>query len=252
MGSCQDGSSIGDGALIRLHEGAGGIDTLEALGADLIAATDLDDLIPSPVFYDRDRTCTWFGCITWYEVGLYVNNPSIGAVRLNLDPRSNGTIRTSLSVDNIRLNWRASGKLVGIGYSGSGRITASRMTVGMDLRPRVERGDIKVGVSNVGVSTSGFNFQFNGFGWLEDVLDFFGYNVDNEIRKLVEGSLRDAARDQVPPAVEDLLQDLELATDIEVLGATTAIEAEPAAVDVDDKGITLRLAASASPGTWTS
>jgi hypothetical protein len=246
------GAGLGNGLEARLNEGA--IDTLETLGEGLVAGTDLTALIPSPVWSQSAETCIdlgWFGeyCWTWYSIALYIYSPSISGTDLELDPRT-GWIDAMATIYNPVLYWYASGTVLGIGYSGSGDIRASAITVDMDLTPYVSGGQLYVGISNVNCDTSGFDFDWDSWVW--DVIDFFGIPIDSIIAGLVESAVEGVIADQVPALLEDALGSLELATDLDLLGNTYAFDAAPYAVSVDEQGITLDLATTFTAYNWYS
>jgi hypothetical protein len=240
------GDEVENGLAIRIKQGIGGFDTLEALGEDLISATDLDALIPSPVFSDSYKR--WG--ITWYSVKLYVTNPSLGPVSFDLDPRSTGVLRATVKVNDPELDWSANGTVAFISASGNGDITADDITVTMDLKPRVSGRTLYMDVDSV--STSLTNFDFDMDGWLYDVLDFFGVDtlISNLIKGYMEDAIEDAIYDEVPPILEDALSSLELGTDLEIMDQTYRLDAAPAAVSVDAYGMNLELASTFKAGVW--
>ncbi|MFH1467902.1 MAG: hypothetical protein ABIO70_26185 [Pseudomonadota bacterium] len=246
------GAGLGNGLEARLNEGA--IDTLESLGEGLIAGTDLTSMIPSPVWSDYAESCIdlgWLGryCWEWYSVALYIYSPSISGTDLELDPRT-GWIDALATIYDPVLYWSASGAVLGIGYSGSGDIRASAITVDMDLTPYVSGGQLYVGISNVNCDTSGFDFDWDS--WLWDVIDFFGFPIDSLIASLVETAVEGVIADEVPAVLEDALGSLELATDLAFEDNTYAFDAEPYAVSVDEHGITLDLATTFTAYNWLS
>lgn len=241
-----------DGILARLHQGSGGLGTLEVMGEGLVSATDIDDLIPSPAYSAKDETSTWLGTFTWYSVYLYVRNPSIGDVDLTLDPRSTGYLRASFKVEDISMDWSASGELLEVDYSYTGDITSDDITVTMDLYPYVYGGQIYAYIVSTNVSTNNFDFDLAGADSLEEVLDFFGIDVDGLIADYVEDALEDVIADEVPDLIEDLLQDLELSTDLDIEDRTYAFDATPASIDVDSTGLTLALDTAFTVDSWKS
>ncbi len=241
------------GLLVRLHEGPGGIDVLEDMGSDLVAATDLDALIPSPAYSAEQESCYdvlwWEVCVTWYSIDLYVTNPSIGGTSLDLDPTASGTLDATFTVTDVSLNWSADGTLAFIDYSGSGTITVDSLDVAMSLVPYVDNGDIKVDVQSVDVTTSGFDFDWDS--WLYDIIDFFGVPVDDWIAGYVEDALESTVSDEVPALVEDSLADLEIAQSFDVGDVTCDFDAVPDTIAVDDTGITLALETAFTARSWT-
>ncbi len=247
--------STADSAMLaRLNEGAGGLDELEAIGEGLVAATDLDALIPYPAYSYYEETCIdyWWDevCWDWYSVSLYITSPRIGSTDMELDPLSSGKLQASFIVNAPSLNWSASGDVVGIGYSGSGTITATSITVTLLLTPYVSGGDIGVTVDSVGVASSGFDFDFDS--WLYDALDYVGVDIDGLIQDYMEDAIADVVYDEVPGVIGEALQDLEIGYTFELSDNTFAFLATPDAVTVDGTGITLGLATTFWTETWAS
>ena len=251
-----EGSGVGNGLVARVNQG--GLDTLETIGEDLIDNTDVAGMIPSPVYYGYAEDCWdpcggWFGgceiCIPWYELALYVNNPTLGASDLELDPRS-GYLHADGTVHDIYVGWSASGAVIGIGYSASGSISADSMTIGMDVTPSISGGNINTSVSNVTVSSSNFDFDFDS--WIYDVANFFGIDVDGMVQDEVESAIQSAVQDEIPPLLEDTFQDLEIATDFSFEGRTYDFMAEPYSIAVDNDGLSLGLVTYLTVDTWSS
>lgn len=240
--------------LARLNEGAGGLDELEAIGEGLVAATDLDALIPYPAYSYYEETCIdyWWDevCFDWYSVSLYITSPRIGSTDMELDPLDSGQLQASFVVYSPSLNWSASGDVVGIGYSGSGTITADSITVTLLLTPYVSGGDIGVTVNSVSVSSSGFDFDFDS--WLYDALDYVGVDIDGMIQDYMEDAIADVVYDEVPSVIGEALQDLEIGYTFTLEDNEFAFLATPDAVTVDGTGITLGLQTAFWTTTWAS
>ena len=257
MGEFLDyGATASGGMLVRLNEGSGGLDELEALGEGLVSATDLDALIPSPVVNYESESCVdlgWFGdyCFTWYSARLYITSPSISSTDMEIDPQSSGQLLTSFTVYNPSLNWSADGVVAEISYSGSGTITADSMTVSMLVTPTVSSsGAISATVDTVTVSSSGFDFDFDS--WLYDALDYIGVDLDSLIQGYMEDAIEDAVYDEVPALLEDTFQDLEIGYSFAVSDRTYAFKAVPDAIGVDDTGLTLSLGTTMGVDAWTN
>lgn len=249
------GSSVSGGMLARINEGAGGLDELEALGEGLVSATDLDDLIPSPVYSYEDESCysiPWVGtfCFTWYGVTLYVKNPTIGSTDLDLDPLSTGQIKATFTVYNPALDWSANATVAEVDFSGSGDVTATSMTATLLLTPKVSGGKLSVSVDSVSVSTSGFDFDMDS--WLYDALDYVGLadDVDDWIRGYMEDAIEDAVYGELPDLLEDTFQDLELSYSFPLSGRNYTLKAKPDGVSVDATGLTLSLGTSFTTDSW--
>jgi hypothetical protein len=121
----------------------------------------------------------------------------------------------------------------------------------MTVTPSVtSSGQIDLRIDSVSASSTNFDFDFNGFSWLESVLSFFGFDVDSTIEGYLVDAIEDAVYDAVPPLLEDALQDLELSFDIDLLSNSYTIEAVPEDIDVDSVGLTLALETVVEPETW--
>ncbi len=246
------GSGLGNGLQARLNESA--LDTIEVLGEGMVNDIDLDALIPSPVWSDYSESCIdlgWFGeyCFTWYSIYLYITNPSISSTDLELDSQS-GYLDAMATIYDPTLYWSASGVVMEIGYSGSGDIYASNISVDMDLVPYVSSGTIQVDIYNVDADTSGFDFDWDSWVW--DVIDFFGFDIDSLIAGLVESTLESTISSEVPAILEDTLGSLELATDLDFEGNSYGFEAIPYQLGCDTDGITLGLSTYFTANSWTS
>ncbi len=241
-----EGDGVPAGIVARLNEAS--LDTLEVLGEDLIDNTDVAGMIPDPVYQDESETCVFGYCWTWYSIELHVDNPTLGASDLELDPRASGAIETSATIYDVVVPWSADGVLSEIPYSGSGSITADSVTISMNLWPSVSGGVIAIAVTDVAVSSVNFDFDFDS--WLYDVATFFGIDIDSMVRDYVYDAIESAVTDEVPPLLEDTLQDLELATSFDVLGTTYDLEAVPDSIAVDEDGLTLGLETHVTPQVW--
>ncbi len=244
-----ENDGIDNGIIARINEDT--INTIEGLGEDLIADADLAAFIPNPVFSDSEETCIPFiGCFTWYSLVLRIYNPSMDSVDIELNPMANGTIYTTVVAYNIYIDWNANGVVAEIPYSASGTVTADSVTISMDITPSISNGTIHTAVSNVSVSSSGFDFDFNS--WIYDAAEFFGINVDGIVRGYMEDAVENVVRDEVPPLLEEKLQDLELSTSLAFQGNNYTLMAEPDYLSVDDVGMTLSLKTYLSPDQWLS
>lgn len=251
------GGTVDEGLVVRLHEGNGGLGTLESLGEGLINSTDLTSLIPNPVVNQSSQSCftIWpFGttCITWYSVRLTVSNPSFSGSDLSIDPTSSGILQTDFRVDDIYLRWGANLTLLGIGSSASGSITANYILAEMGLQPYVSSNQLGVNIASVNASTNGFYFDMNGA--LYDVLSFFGLDsvISGLISGFLEGAIEDIVRDEIPSILADTLGTLEIGFDLPFGDNVYAIDALPHAVNVDDLGLDLSLETIVTADQWFS
>lgn len=236
------GSGIDDGIQARINEDT--ISVIEQAGKKLIEEANLKDFIPSPVWEKKAET--WG--IIWYRLTLYIKDVSLGEVKLDLNPLSNGSIDVTATIYDIRAPWNATGVAAGVHFTGSGTISADSITLKMKLRATIEGGKVKTSVSDVLVSSTGFRFDWNGN--MKDVIEFFGVDLDGIVRGFVEDAIRDTITKEVPKVLSDALEDLSLKLNFDLLGGTYNIEAKPHSVQVDDAGLTLGLQTFISPQQW--
>ncbi len=236
------GDAAADGIEVQLNEGAGGIAELEALGATLIDAQELGALIPSPAYQNSSQSCLGV-CVTWYSVTLNVTNPRFGGAQLVIDPQANGQIRLQMTISDPRLDWSASGVVVGISGSGNGEIRAASITVEIVVEPMIDPSG-KITLSPVSATAAANNFVWDMSGFLYDVLSFFGADaaISNLIRDAMVNAINDAVQTEVPALLENALNDLALSYAFPISNRTYTLNATPSTIDVVDTGITLGLA----------
>jgi len=257
------GDFIADGVVVRIHEGPGGLDTLEEMGESLIDNSTLTDLISNPVVNEQS---VWQECInpcglwggncqecwsfTWYALQVNVTNPSFGSASLNLNPKSNGRIKATFIIYDVSLYWYGNAVVTEIiSASDSGNITANNITVEMEIQPYVTSNDnIAVSVYGTSVATSNFNFNMDSI--LDDAAEFFGINVDGLVEGFIVDALEAAVEDEVPALLDDALTDLELDYEFDVNGQEFDLVAKPHDISIDSTGITLSLQTQVLAQEW--
>ncbi|MBN2798248.1 MAG: hypothetical protein JXX28_03810 [Deltaproteobacteria bacterium] len=252
------GELLEDGLLARLHEGEGGLGTLEVLAEDLVSANDLNGLIPRYQMESRETDCVdlgWFGTYCWdfvvYGVDLLISNPRMGATDLRLNPRGDGLLEASFTVYDIAMDWDATATVLEADFSGDGDIEVEALDVVLLLDLWVDTDhNLRVDVMNTSVQTTNFDFYMDS--WLYDVLEFFGDPVDEWVASALEDTVAGMVEDEVPVMVEDALQGLALATTLDLSDNAYTFRAAPSDVQVDEVGVTLTLATAFTADTWRS
>jgi hypothetical protein len=232
--------SAWSGIRVRLDDGPGGLDVLEDLGAGLVPAGALGDAIVNPVFEDSTLL---------YSVSLDVTNPTFSSSSLDLDCTTEG-IETTFTIFDAALDYDATGTVVAVPYSTDGTITMDSIEVTLLAVPTVSGGAIQTEVSDLDVSIRGFDFPMAN--WLEDVLDFFGVDIDEIVQGYVEDGLRESLEDEFPSLLDDALAGFEMAETLPVLGVDFAFEAVPNSVLLDDDGLTILLETTFDGGPLTT
>jgi len=248
-----NGDPIDNGLLVRINEA--GFDTGEDLASGFIDIGTLASQLPSPVYANNSQSCInwWWGgstCWDWYTINFYVGNLAVSSTELDLDPTAGGYLDTTAYIHDPYLDWSASGKVIGIGYSASGNIEADWIKIAMDLTPWVQSTVLGVDMDNVAVSTQNFNFNLNS--WIYTVMQFFGVNIDAIIEGLLVDALADMAEDEVPELVNEALEALEVSQTFEMSGINFDLDALPYQVSVDDQGLTLGLSTWFTAQSWAN
>lgn len=228
-----------DAITVRIGDGPNGLGVLSTLADDLIAGIDLNSMIPSPVFHDESESCVLGLCVTWYSATVYAYNARFQDVDFVIDARSDGTILTRVTVHDPAIDWSASGVAVEIPYSTHGNVHASAIVVEIVFKPVLQNGVIQMIFQSTNAYTVGFDFQWDSF--LEDVIEFFGVDLDAMVEEPLIDAIYTAVDDEVPPLLAGALQDLELNFSFDLLGAPLYIEAMPHTLTVDANGLTLKL-----------
>lgn len=242
------GGGVGDGLQVRITEQ--GFDVVESFAEGFVDTSLLESSIPSPVLNQSSKSCAFGVCVTWYSIQFYLENPSIGATDLELDPQSSGALATTARVYDLYMAYRAKGTLVGVSYSASGDISADWLELTMNLWPSVSGGQLAVTVTDAVASTQNFDFYLNS--WIYDVVDFFGIDIDGIIEGYLVDAIADMAADEIPALVADAVQDLEIAQSFDIEANTYHFDAIPSSCTVDDAGLSLGLETWFTADGWVS
>ena len=239
-----------DGLLLRLESDDGGLGALEALADGLISESEIEAMLPDPVFEDEDESCGWLGCFTWYAVELSVSDLSFSGTALDIDPLSSGLLQAEFTILNPEIEWDADAVVTEIPFSGSGDITATNLQITMTLEPSVVAGELQLDVIDVDATSRHFVFDMDS--WLYDVLEFFGFDGS----AMVEGYLLDAletiAREDLADIMEDTLGEFDLSFALESFDNSYELSAVLGDVVVDGYGMTLALDSTIAVGEWRS
>jgi hypothetical protein len=239
-----------DGLLLRLESDDGGLGALEALAEGLVSESEIEAMLPDPVFEDEDESCIWGVCFTWYAVDLSVSDLSFTGTTLDIDPLSSGLLQAEFTILNPEIEWDADAVVAEIPFSGSGDITATNLQIIMTLEPSVVDGELRLDVVDVDATSRHFVFDMDS--WLYDVLEFFSFDGS----ALVEGYLLDAletiAREDLADIMEDTLGEFDLSFTLDSFDNTYDLSAELGDVNVDGYGMTLALDTTLEVGEWRS
>lgn len=246
------GRAEGDGLVVRLHEGEGGLDALSDSVGDLVDASTVLAALPSPLYSGSDEVCTtigWWTVCFDYSMSVSLTSLSWDTATLDLDPRADGTVLASLTLGNVSAGWTATGDGGSSTLTESGTATATSLTVDVVLTLSVSGGSVVATVNDVDTALAGLDLGTSST--VDSVLSILGADLEGEVEAALGDAVESEVRDVVPDAVEDALGDLSVATDFAVGDGTATLTATPAAISTDDTGVTLALSTVVSLDAWT-
>jgi hypothetical protein len=167
---------------------------------------------------------------------------------LDLNPRADGTLLATLTLDDIEADWTAAGEVASVSYSDGGTATADALVVEASLLLAVDHGAITVEVANVTATLTGLDMGLPS--WADTVLTVLAYDLDAEMEASIEAGIEAEASDALAAALEEALAGLATSEEVAIGDATATVETAPSAVDVDDVGITFSVATTVSLETW--
>lgn len=248
------GAPVDDGIVIRISEA--GFDSLEGIASDFIAIDDLLTGLPNPVVSESEQTCWdilgWEECIDWYSIDLWISDLSISGTGLDLDPRSSGYIETSATIYDLFMTLEADGVIAEIPYSISGDLSVDSIVLAMDLYPYISGADLALSVPSLSVTLNNFDLDNNFYDVIEDVLDFFGLDINGLLADLIEGLVEDLAYEEITAILQEVLQELEIVVPLELGLNTYTLEALFSRVSVDEQGMSMGMDTFFTAASWVS
>jgi hypothetical protein len=229
--------------VVRIHEGEGGLGTLADSMGELVDAETALAAIPSPAISESDSDCgIVFGvevCLT-YSLTLKFTDLDWASQDLELDPQADGTLLATLTLTDLEADYSATGKLASSSSVTPGTLTASTLEVSVVLTPSVDGGSVVLTTGDVTVSLT--DFDSGASSWMETVATTVGFDIEAMTEDALADAISDELEDSLGPALEDSLADLSFTQDLTLAEGVVTISAEPAAIAVDDTGLTLNLA----------
>lgn len=224
-----NGSAITDAVGLRLTEG--GFDDIEDVIESYITDIDFEEIImaQNPIFDERVEV--WGLTIASARANVTGVDYDPPTVNFNVEPSA---LATEARMRNVVLDFSVRGSILGIGYSVSGDVSVSSVDLDtftwLYLDP--ETGIISVDMENFDVSLAGFNISIDGFP--DELIDLF----EDTVRDAVEDAASMALEAMIPPLLQAILDNLELAFNIPVGGVDFTFAARPAELVLDADGMT--------------
>lgn len=230
------GDAITNSLMARANQQT--IDTLEDVAEDAVSVSAIRSavvgmrlvsecitIVPGTPWTDPVRAC------------VYVDTHSLSSdgLRVQLTPRS-GRLDLRASLDDVRVSVRVHGTpptAYPFVEASEARVTG-RATVSVN-----SSGVMTVNLTNVGVSMIGFDMGLGGWpDWANEIITIGGL-LDDVVRPMIEDALKAEVVAQAPAAINDMLDELEIATTLNLLGTRVGVEAIPQQVPIDSDGLTV-------------
>ncbi|MCZ7586909.1 MAG: hypothetical protein M5R36_28165 [Deltaproteobacteria bacterium] len=212
-----DGEFISPGLFLRINEL--GFEQLTAVMTPII--NDILDTVPqmiyalNPIFDEKVKV--WG--ITVASARASVTNMTLGEPWFTIDVAEDLGITLSAAVNDIHMEFKVKGTILGIGYSISGDIDMAQVRLDADANIFVDEFDrFHVEITNIQMSIFGFNFDINNFP--DDLEDLF----QDDVRDLIEDTINDILSEEIPPLLEDLLSQLPTDFGFDVSGHPFLVE----------------------------
>lgn len=240
------GDENADGILARLNEAA--IDTIEDYAEGFFDPQALvAGIVNQPLWQNSQQTCIniWpFGnqCVTWWDLNAGITGVTLGDLEIDLDAQS-GYLDFFGSISPFSVSLGLWGEIFLIGdVNAGGTAAADSAQIWSDVSLWVDSNhDIQVSLSNTSVALPGFNLSLYGAGFVGDVLSAVLGWLSPVLQVAFEAVLPPVIEGQLPGLIQDALGDLEIATSLDLLGATVDLAALPQAITIDPNGMTVTL-----------
>lgn len=215
------GARINNSALAKLANQIEGMIDLDTIAA----------MIEGQQILDLDLGIAWIR-VTVEE--LYFDEP----LEITLTGQAS-RLTAAVRINNPRLEFACVGEFIGIiDFASDGAVWATRLDISADLQPTVlPDGTINFAVSNVAANFVNFDFDiYDVWNWVMDLIrDTFG----DAIEQAAEDAIEVAIMEILPEYVEDFLNELELAIDLDVFGTTIHMFMVPDEIRFDIYGMTV-------------
>jgi hypothetical protein len=216
---------VRDGASLRLNRG--GLDLVLDLAAAQLDEATLRELLitgEEPLYtYDQDGT----------RVDVAVTDLGLGGVDIDVEPGP-GTADLTVTLTDLSLSLFAEGTSGALFFEVAESLTVDRAELVGTLGVAVVDGEIRTTLTDVDVRLVGFRVDLSDWpSWIQ------GTFTDLLLTEVVEGALRTAVAEVVPPLVDEQLNSLDLSYEIELLETPIRVEATLTDAAIDPDGLAL-------------
>jgi hypothetical protein len=214
---------VASAAAVRLNQG--GLDLALEVAAAAIDGPTIEALLlaGNPVFEQSGD----------YDVTVEARSFRLGDTKLKLQP-GEGSARLTVELQDFALGVHVDARYGAAFAELDQTASATKAVITGDVGLRVERGILRVDLSKVDVVLTGFSLDTSRWpSWLTGEL------TDLVLAEVVEGVLRVAIVDIVPPLLEEQLGSLELSFSTTLLERTASVEATLRDARFDPAGLAL-------------
>jgi hypothetical protein len=229
-------SYMSEGLIIRLNEGDGGMGALSALAGDMIDPDTISSLMVGEV---ASGSCCW----GWLSFTASVDSVDMGDIDVVLDTYE-PWLRVTAVIHDIDVDGSIGGS-----FSSGFDLTADAITVEILLEPSVDwGGNIVVSVQSTSVTVSGLVFEASGgAGVLEDIVEFFGVDIDGMIEDQLTSAIETEIASAIPDMVEEAMSGIRLSQSMDIGDNSYTLLAIPERIDIDSAGLDIALKSLVTP-----
>ena len=253
-----------DGILARLNQAA--IDMLEALVEDMVESGSLTDGLVGNVFTSPSYCLDLWIVELCGQFLMDIDGVVVGDLDMELTPHNptggfpSGYLTFDMDLMGIEITLVPIGVFSAcVDFIGCASETvdfdavvgADEINLEVDVGLYVDSSnEIQVSLANMDVGIDNLYLDLSDLGIVGDILGSVTTWILGVFEPVFEALLPPIMEAALPGVLEDAFADLEIAQEIDLMGATLEIAAVPQAIDIDDWGMTIAMesAAAAEPG----
>ena len=225
-----------DALLVRINEGAGGLDQLGAIAPTIMESVDLESLLGGELYSVSGGS--W---IFSYAISMTATGVSYGDASIAVDAVDGGTLEMRLTISDLRMDFVVEGYAPLASLPADGVVTIDAMYVDISVRPAIVDGALSFDDVTISVpDPDGLSVSI-GSG-LSSLASFIGIDIDTLVVEEMRSAVEDAVAGETDGMLEGILGDFSIEETFEVSGMTYSLLAEPGSIDVDDDGMIMGFA----------
>lgn len=206
-----------------------GFDQIEIIINGFLLDLDFEPIIMSmnPIFDERVE----FWGMTIASAKAWVTGVEQDNCYMNFEVYED-YIDTVAGLPRLKLWIKASGSILGIGYTVYGHVTATNIALNAQTTLAAVNNEIVVEMGNFNLVIGNLNISIDGFP--DELLDQF----EDDVQDLIENTVDDLLSQTIPPLLEELMSQIPYDFDFQVGEATFNVGFQPTNLDPDGDGVT--------------